>query len=136
MTLSDTGPLVALINRNDPNHAKCMAAAKRLPAGPLLTTWPCFTEAMYLVFRAGGYKGQKSLWDLLTAGRLTIRELDVADVNRMAELMRKYRDRPMDLADASIVAVAERFHMQILFSLDSDFHIYRLADGSVLQVVP
>ena len=136
MTLTDTGPLVALINRNDPNHPKCMAAAKRLPAGPLLTTWPCFTEAMYLVFRAGGYKGQEALWDLLTAGRLTICELDAADVNRMAELMHKYRDRPMDLADASIVAVAERFDIEMLFSLDSDFHIYRLADGSVLQVVP
>jgi uncharacterized protein len=136
VTLTDTGPLVALINRNDPNHPRCMAAAKRLPAAPLLTTWPCFTEAMYLVFRAGGYKGQEALWELLTADRLTICELNNVDVSRMAELMQKYRDRPMDLADASLVAVAERFHIQILFSLDSDFHIYRLMDGSVLQLVP
>lgn len=48
-TLTDTGPLVALINRNDPNHRTCLNASRRLPAGPLLTTWPCFTEAMYLV---------------------------------------------------------------------------------------
>lgn len=48
MTLTDTGPLVALINRNDPNHTACVEAAKRLHAGPLVTTWPCFTEAMYL----------------------------------------------------------------------------------------
>ncbi len=136
MTLTDTGPLVGLINRNDPNHPKCMAAAKRLPEAPLLTTWPCFTEAMYLVFRAGGYKGQEAMWELLTAGRLTICELNNVDVSRMAELMRKYRDRPMDLADASLVAVAERLHIRTLFSLDSDFHIYRLADGSVLQMVP
>lgn len=136
MTLTDTGPLVALINRNDPNHPKCLAAAKRLPAAPLLTTWPCFTEAMYLVARAGGYQGQQALWELLTGGRLAICDLDDADVSRMAELMRKYRDRPMDLADASVVAVAERLHLQRLFSLDSDFHVYRLANGSVLQMVP
>lgn len=52
MILTDTGPLVALINRNDPNHIVCLAAAKRLPQGPLLTTWPCLTEAMHLLFQA------------------------------------------------------------------------------------
>lgn len=54
MTLTDTGPLVALLNRNNPNHAACVAATQRLPAGPLMTTWPCFTEAMHLLFRTGG----------------------------------------------------------------------------------
>lgn len=136
MTLTDTGPLVALINRNDPNHPKCIAAARRLPARPLRTTWPCFTEAMYLVFRAGGYEGQEALWALFTTERLALRELDAADASRMASLMRKYRDRPMDLADASLVAVAERLRIETVFSLDSDFQVYRLADGSVLQVVP
>ena len=54
MILTDTGPLVALIRRNDENHAACSAffATQR---GPLLTTWPCFAEAMYLLFRAGGF---------------------------------------------------------------------------------
>ncbi len=136
MTLTDTGPLVALINRNDPNHSKCIAAARRLPARPLLTTWPCFTEAMYLVFRAGGYEGQEALWALFTAERLALRELDAADTSRMASLMRKYRDRPMDLADASLVAIAERLRIETVFSLDSDFQVYRLADGSVPQVIP
>jgi hypothetical protein len=54
VTLTDTGPLVALLNRNDPNHGACAAAAKGLPHGPLVTTWPCFTEAMYLLHKAGG----------------------------------------------------------------------------------
>jgi predicted nucleic acid-binding protein len=54
VTLVDTGPLVALINRNDPHHAACVAVAITLPAEPLVTTWPCFTEAMYLVHRVGG----------------------------------------------------------------------------------
>jgi predicted nucleic acid-binding protein len=54
----------------------------------------------------------------------------------MAVLMHKYRDRPMDLADASLVATAERRGIRRIFTLDSDFHIYRLADGSALACLP
>jgi hypothetical protein len=61
VTLTDTGPLVALINRNDPNHARCLAAARLLPKEPLVTSWPCFTEAMYLLHRAAGHDGQAAL---------------------------------------------------------------------------
>ncbi len=52
--LTDTGPLVALVNANDPSHAQAHAALRRLPKRPLLTTWPCLTEAMYLLHQAGG----------------------------------------------------------------------------------
>jgi uncharacterized protein len=54
----------------------------------------------------------------------------------MSQLMEKYSDQPMDLADASIVATAERLDTLRLFTLDGDFHIYRLADGSVFEIVP
>ena len=54
MTLTDTGPLVALLDADDPYHAACVAASQHLPSGPLLTTWVCFTEAMYLLGAAGG----------------------------------------------------------------------------------
>lgn len=135
MTLTDTGPLVALINRNDPNHPACAAATKRLPAGPLVTTWPCFTEAMYLLFRAGGYPAQAELWRWRTTGRLILHDLSAFEIERMTELMGTYRDRPMDLADASLVAAAEGLSMQRIFTIDSDFHIYQLADGSVLELV-
>ena len=134
MTLTDTGPFVALINRNDPNHALCLAATKQLPAGPLVTTWPCFTEAMYLLFRAGGYAAQEELWQWCSAARLVLHASTEPEVERMAGLMDKYRDKPMDLADASLIA-AEHLSMQRVFSIDRDFHIYRLADGSALELV-
>lgn len=136
MILTDTGPLVALINRNDPNHPRCVAATKQLPSAALVTTWPCFTEAMYLLFRAGGYPAQAALWYWRARGQLILHHLTEAEVDRMAVLMNKYRDRPMDLADTSLVAVAESLKQSGLFTLDSDFHIYRLADGSALASIP
>jgi predicted nucleic acid-binding protein len=107
-----------------------------LPAGPLLTTWPCFTEAMHLVGRVGGYPDQAALWRMRAAGRLTLHTPDVAQADRMSVLMGTYASVPMDLADASLVAAAEHLGLRQLFTLDSDFYIYRLADGSTLNLIP
>ena len=132
------GPLVALINRNDPHHAVCVAAARILPTGPMVTTWPCLTEAMYLLHRIGGYAAQTALWRFLRDGRLVLHDLDSGERDRMEALMDKYRDKPMDLADASIVAAAEHLDLGgVYLSLDSDFcRVYRLADGSMLDSSP
>ena len=135
MTLTDTGPLVALLDDDDDHHAACLAAAKTLPAGALLTTWPCYTEAMYLLGESGGYRNQERLWQMRRAGRLQLLKLTEAETDRMAVLMAQYRNVPMDIADASLVAVAESRRLRRLFTVDSDFYIYRLADGSVLEVV-
>lgn len=136
MILTDTGPLVALLNRNDPNHRKCLDATRQLPATPFLTTWPCFTETMYLAFQAGGHPAQAELWRWRTAGRLNLHEFTGSEIDQMAGLMEKYHDRPMDLADASLVVAAERLALHLIFTLDSDFHIYRLSDGSALECIP
>jgi len=134
--LTDTGPLVALINRKDSNHAVCVDAMGHLPADPLVTTWPCFTEAMHLLHREGGFAAQTALWTLVRDERLVLHTSIPGEADRMRELMNQYRDTPMDLADASIVAAAEQFNVRRLFSLDSDFRVYRLADGSTLDIVP
>jgi len=136
MTLTDAGALVALLDADDAYHAACVAAAQRLPAGPLLTTWVCFTEAMYLLGTVGGYRYQAALWSLRTTGRLVLHELTATEADRMAALMAQYQDTPMDLADASLVVVAESRALRRVFTIDSDFYVYRLADGSALEVVP
>jgi len=136
MTLTDTGAVVALLDADDPSHDACVAAAQRLPAGPLLTTWVCFTEAMYLLGAVGGYRYQAALWDVRTTGRLVLHDLTPTEADRMAALMAQYRDTPMDLADASLVAVAESRALHRLFTIDADFYVYRLANGSALEVVP
>lgn len=99
------------------------------------TTWPCFTEAMHLVNRARGYPAQAALWALRTSGRLVIHDLTPVETDRMATLRERYRNVPMDMADASIVAVAESQSIRRVFAVDSDFYIYRLADGSALEVI-
>ena len=91
---------------------------------------------MYLLFRGGGHYAQEELWRWQTSGRLVLHNSTKSEMARMAELMNTYRDRPMDLADASLIATAEHFGTKCLFTLDSDFYIYRLLDGSVLECVP
>jgi predicted nucleic acid-binding protein len=136
VTLTDTGPIVALINKNDPNHARCLAAVRNLPLAPMITSWPCFTEAMYLLHRAAGHAGQAALWNWRSAGRLRLLDLTAEEIDRMAVLMAKYKDRPMDLADASLIVAAERLGAHEIFTIDHDFHVYRLSDGTALQSVP
>lgn len=123
MILVDAGPLIALIHADDRHHDACRDALQRM-RGPLGTVWPVITEAMYLL----GFspRAQDALWELLADGVLRILSLDEGDVPRMRELMRKYRDLPMDLADAALVRVAERERIATVFTIDRrDFEIYR-----------
>ena len=122
--------------KGEAGKLRALLAAAGLPAGPLVTTWPCLTEAMYLLGRAAGAAGQDALWGLAAAGRLVVREAGPGEAGRMAELMRVYRDLPMDLADASVVAAAEATGERRVFTFDGHFRIYRLRDGSTLEVVP
>ncbi|HYV34885.1 MAG TPA: PIN domain-containing protein [Gemmataceae bacterium] len=136
MNLVDTGPLVALIDRHDGNHARCRAAAADLPDEPLLTTWPCFAEAMHLLHKAAGYSAQAALWKFYTDKQLFLHDQTAKEIDRMIYLMDKYKDAPMDLADASLIALAESKSMTKIFTLDSAFRFFRLANGIVLQVIP
>lgn len=123
MILTDAGPLVALLHAGDRNHERCAAATKSLQ-GPMVTVWPAFTEAMYLL--RFSWPAQRALWSMLGEGPLRLLPLDEADAPRMVELMRKYRDLPMDLADAALVRVAEREKLRRVFTLDRrDFSLYR-----------
>jgi uncharacterized protein len=134
VVLVDTGPLVALIDRADPAHENCVAALKRL-TGSLITVWPAFVEAMSLLGRS--WPAQNALWSRLETGALTLASLDESDATRMRQLMEKYRDLPMDLADAAIVRVAERESLTDVFTLDRKyFSIYRPGRRRRFAIVP
>lgn len=135
MTLCDASALIALINENDDNHNRCAAALSTLQA-PLVTTWSCFTEAMHLLGRYGGWLAQQELWGYVADQLLVLHLSDEVEQERMGKLMEQYRDVPMDLADASLVAAAETLNQKLIFTLDRDFYIYRLPNNQPFDVVP
>ena len=135
MTLVDAGPLVALIDSDETDHELCVSALGSLQL-PLVTTWAAFTEAMYLLGRAGAWTGQKALWKLISNGDLEIAEQPAEALPRIAKLMERYADRPMDLADATLVALAEERNTKRIFTLDADFSIYRLHGRGHFELIP
>jgi hypothetical protein len=82
------------------------------------------------------WKAQEALWKLLERGDLQLVPLDEAIRSRTRTLMSKYRDPPMDLADASLVAVAEELDVRRIFTLDRGFRIYRWKGKRKFEVVP
>lgn len=133
VTLCDASALVALLDQDERRHGDCVAFVKTL-RGLLLTTWPAFTEAMYLLRRNKGWSAQDRLWRLVEDEALEV--ASESPTPRMRALMQRYRDLPMALADASLVALAEERHLSEVFTLDADFRIYRLQAGDVLHMVP
>lgn len=125
MVLVDAGPLIALIHADDQHHERCVATLRGL-AEPLGTVWPVLTEAMYLLNFS--WKAQEALWEMLERGVVVLLPVESEELSRMRELMKKYKDLPMDLADAALVAVAEREKIRRIFTLDRrDFEVYRPA---------
>ncbi|MGC1183631.1 MAG: PIN domain nuclease [Candidatus Dormiibacterota bacterium] len=135
MTLTDAGPLIAIIDADELDHVACVEALNQISV-PLVTTWPAFTEAMYLLARAGGISAQRALWRLLQTNRLVVADLSPAAVDRSARLMDQYSDRPMDLADATLVALAEDRGQRRIFTLDTDFQIYRFRGRQRFETIP
>jgi predicted nucleic acid-binding protein len=118
----DTGPLVAFLDRGERYHTWTVEQVRNIDA-PLLVCEPVLAEAMYLL--SGQPKAQDALFGLLAAGALRIAFQVGEHVDALRALHRKYRDRPISLADASIVRMAEIFERHRIFTLDSDFTVYR-----------
>lgn len=128
--LVDTGPLVALMNKRDRHHQRFIEYL-RFFQGQLVTTWPVLTEVTHHV----PIRKAVEIIALVRDGALEIIDLGNAGA-RVHELMKKYADRPMDLADASLVWAAEHTGIEQILTIDSDFAIFRLANGRRLQVLP
>jgi predicted nucleic acid-binding protein len=130
----DAGPLVAILNRLDSEHEACRKQGLEL-AGPLLTTWPVITEAAWLLRRSHG--GVAGLLRMVTEGLLECYELNATAAAWMGSFLAKYADQSPQLADASLMYVAEKENINTLFSLDRrDFSVYRLSDNRTLKLLP
>lgn len=132
--LVDTGPLVALFDPSDRDHAVCTAELGRLNRCRLVTTLAVLTEASHLL--AFSPAAQRSVIDFAGAGAVELSEFGGADLVRASALMTKYEDLPMDFADATLVVLAERLHTLWVFTLDrQDFSVYRLGRRA-LRILP
>lgn len=126
--------MVALLHADDRHHGQCKETLRSL-SEPLVSVWPVFTEAMYLL--GFSWRAQDALWELLERGGVTLLSLEPRDRARMRELMKKYRDLPMDLADAALVRVAERESIHRIFTLDRrHFSLYRPEGAVHFQLLP
>ena len=128
--LVDTGPLVALMNKRDRHHQRFVEYLKFFQ-GQLVTTWPVLTEVTHHVPVSKAVE----IIALVRDGALEVIDLGNAG-ERVHDLMKKYADRPMDLADASLVWAAEYTGIEQVMTIDSDFAVFRLANGHRLQVLP
>jgi uncharacterized protein len=132
--LVDAGPLVALVHAGDRHHDQCRRVARTI-RDSVGTVWPAVAEAMYLLNFS--WRAQDSLWQLMDSANMELLPLGTNDSARMGELMRKYQDLPMDLADAALVRVAERDGITRVFTLDRrDFELYRPARLGRFSVIP
>jgi len=132
--LIDTGPLVAILDADDPAHAKCVEAFRSLPA-PNYTCWPVLTEACYLLRKFP--KAVAALLEEVADGDLIALPLQASDVVAIRQTFDTYRDQQVDLADACLVHLANREGIDQVFTLDRrHFSVFQTAAGKVLNILP
>ncbi|GHU19061.1 pilus biogenesis protein [Betaproteobacteria bacterium] len=126
MILADSGFWIALGNRRDRHHATALAAAKRWSGEGFVTTWPVLTEVTHLLTARVGVNQALEFIDSIAQGAANVPIPPDDALTRASYLMRRYRDLPMDLADASLVILAEQLEEERILSTDlRDFSGYR-----------
>jgi len=133
MVLSDTGFWFAFFNPKDRFHAHSMAVMQRLDEG-LITTWQVITETCYLLGKTLGNESQLRFLQAIEAGYVEIFQIQLHHLAHIQKLMQKYADLPMDLADASLVILAEELgHGRILSTDRRDFKTYQWKNHKPFQ---
>ena len=134
MILLDTGPIVALFDASDDYHKLCVELLKNINES-LITTWPVLTEAFYLL--GFSWKAQDNLWEFILRGGVEVLSMNDKQQTRCRQLMEKYADLPMDLADGSLMVLAESKKIKKIFTLDhKDFQIYKPARMKNFTLLP
>ncbi|GAB4293356.1 MAG: PIN domain-containing protein [Oscillatoriaceae cyanobacterium] len=125
MIIVDTGFWVALANKNDNYHEAAKKSFSKYNE-PLITTWCVVTETCYFLQSRRGVAASITFITAISEGLCQIFDIKPHHLPRLKELMQKYRDVPMDLADASLVVLAEEYKLGRILTLDiKDFGIYQ-----------
>ena len=132
--LLDTGAFVALLDKSEKNHERCVMFFRDLK-GDLLTTEPVLTETIYLL--GPSVKAQKIAIEFILKGGSTLVPQSSESLSRAIALMEKYRDIQMDFADATLVSLAEEAGIEEVFTLDRrGFSSYRIHGRRVFMIWP
>ncbi len=132
--LLDTGPFVALLDSSERNHERCVRFFKAFH-GQIFTTEPVLTEVLYLL--GPSVKDQRAAVDFILRGGATLVPQSLESLKRTIELMEKYKDVPMDFADATLVVLAEEMEVAEILTLDKKgFNTYRIHGRKAFKVLP
>jgi predicted nucleic acid-binding protein len=131
--LVDTGPLVAILSKNDHFHDICVKTLREIPA-PLMSCWPVITEAAWLL-----REDPRTIQRLLIGSNGNFLELAPLSGSEaaIAGIMKRYAELRPQLADAALVYLADREKIDTIFTLDRrDFSVYRLARRTRFRLLP
>ena len=128
----DTGPLVALLSARDTHHQWARSSFATI-APPGITCEAVLAEAWHLL--RGTARGQSALLELLAGGTLTIEFGLMAELAAVRRLVSRYKDKPMSLADACMVRLAEIYDEASVITLDRDFAVYRKNGRQVIPLI-
>jgi predicted nucleic acid-binding protein len=130
--LIDTGAILAFLDDRDHWHQACVEALERLPL-PLATSTAVLAELFHLLQRSHF----DAAWTFLRSGAVTVLPTGDEDLPDLEMLMERYKDRPMDFADATLVHLARRENLVTIFTIDhDDFETYRIEGKRRFRIVP
>ena len=137
--LLDTGVLVALLDKSEKNHEGCVAFFRNFK-GSIFTTEPVLTEALYLLspsVSSSSIGAQRTCIEFILKGGASLVPQSAESLARAAALMGKYKDIPMDFADATLVALAEEMNTPDILTLDKrGFNAYRIRGKTPFKILP
>jgi len=132
--LVDTGFLLALLDRSDEWHHTCARIFRNVRL-PLLTSEAVLTELFYLVCARASESDVA--WRFVRSGSIVLASITNADFPSLQELMSRYKDRPMDFADATLVHLAQRESLSTILTVDhDDFETYRIGSRKRFTILP
>jgi predicted nucleic acid-binding protein len=132
--LADTGAILACLDRSDRWHERCRDAFGHCRL-PLSTSSAVLTELFHLL--GDSPREVELAWAFIRSGAVTVLPIGDGDLPGIEALMRKYHDRPMDFADATLVHLAQRESFSTVFTIDhDDFETYRVAGRKRLRILP
>ncbi len=134
--LLDTGFLYAILNRKEQQHAAVSAVANTLNE-PIILPIPVITEVTYLLLRDVGAEAVADYVETLAVTDMILEAPQSADYMRAAEIIRQYKDSPVDFVDAVIVAIAERLSIKRILTIDGrHFRMFRPRHCPAFELFP